>query len=278
MGNSKELKKTGMKSNFNMAKVRRTIYRMIANIDRFFGVENKQVIFSLHGVSNEKWYYNNSATFIRKLIQEMTKRGWTPGRLSDIKENTRWGKKNFYLTFDDGYQNVLTIAQYLYEMKIQPTAFLIADSKARDLEQLTTEEPMMNEKDIRLLKKYGWEFGSHSMTHCDFYEIRGREKLNKEIIDSKDKLTKKFNIDIKYFAYPRGRYTTQVTKYVKNAGYKFALTMDDSIITTDSKNHLLPRIGLNSSHTIDEAIDSTSPTVVHMRGLLKEILKKTKHL
>lgn len=79
------------------------------------------------------------------------------------------------------------------------------------------------ELQIKWLSDLGFEIGSHTINHSFLNEIsKGQAKF--EIMSSKDKIEEITGKECKWFCYPRGRYSKEILKLVKEAGYKFART------------------------------------------------------
>jgi peptidoglycan/xylan/chitin deacetylase (PgdA/CDA1 family) len=80
-----------------------------------------------------------------------------------------------------------------------------------------------------------WELGGHTETHANLDKIDGEAK-QKEIVESKSRLEKKFGVRVSSFAYPFGIFTEEDINYVKNAGYDTAVStvegIDESVSTS----------------------------------------------
>ena len=126
----------------------------------------------------------------------------------------------------------------------------------------------MTIKEIQNLKKSGWTIGSHSKTHADFFAL-SKEQIQQEIIGSKKELEKTLKSKIKYFAYPKGRYTEEVLKTVKKAGYRLALSMDSDRIDKKTSRYTVPRVGVDRTHSLNEFRMLFIPSVVATKKLIK---------
>jgi poly-beta-1,6-N-acetyl-D-glucosamine N-deacetylase len=69
---------------------------------------------------------------------------------------------------------------------------------------------------------------AHSVTHPEDLRKLPDDKLEREIVESKQILETQLGIPIRYFTYPAGKYDERVAQAVKQAGYQAALTMDDN--------------------------------------------------
>jgi len=177
-------------------------------------------------------------------------------------------KPSIVLTFDDGYKDIMQLRYFLKKQNIKPALFLIADTQNVNTAEIGKEHTYLNKNDIKSLIADGWEVGCHSNTHANLSGLSEKE-LYKEIVVSKKTLEESFGIKINYFAYPRGKYSKTVLKYVKKAKYKLGLTMDDNLIDKNINPLVIPRIGIDRTHTFSEFKSAFSPSTVGARMLLK---------
>lgn len=78
---------------------------------------------------------------------------------------------------------------------------------------------------IMNLDGYGFEIGSHTITHPPDMKLLVPEVLRYEISGSKTKLEELIDKEIKWFCYPKGKYNKKVQEHVKLAGYEYARTV-----------------------------------------------------
>jgi len=95
--------------------------------------------------------------------------------------------------------------------------------------------------------------GSHTVHHAMTINCTDDE-LMYEIKESKKKLQKWTNKDIKYFSYPNGSFDGRERKILKEAGYKLAVTDKKRFISKNEDLYLIPRIGIKDRVFIYEAI------------------------
>lgn len=69
----------------------------------------------------------------------------------------------------------------------------------------------------------GMTIGSHSVNHDNMAQMDSTT-LNSELIDSKKYLEKTLGVEIKYFSYPGGAFSSKTIIATKNAGYLSAVT------------------------------------------------------
>lgn len=252
--------------------IRRIIYIFLNLVD--LSLQRKPEIFILcyHGISNDKWRYSvNSETF-KKQIDYLLKK-YEPLTLSDVELVVQGKKKlnkpSFVITIDDGYKDVLKIRNFLNKAGVKPTLFVLSKNQKADRLELDTNRNFLSKDDILNLKKDGWIIASHGATHKDFYNLN-EEEIKDEVIVSKKDLEKTFGVKIKYFAYPKGRYTNKVLKAVKKAGYSLGLSMNDGFIKADIDSLLVPRVGVDRTHSFLEFKSIYMPSSIRFRKFFKE--------
>lgn len=254
--------------------LRKYIYLTLFLVDKILGNKNKLVVLTYHSISKNKNFFNVAETDFKSQIKQIMK-DYKPISLGDLS-NFLLGKGNFkdpsfVLTFDDGYKDVLKVKSFLDSFGIQPTIFVLSDTKRVRRDELENNTRLLGIKDIKNLIRSGWEIGSHSATHQLLTELEEFE-LKKEVQESKKTLEKSLLTKVEYFAYPKGRYSEQVLNSVKDADYKLAFTMDDLLINKNNDKFKIPRIGVNGTHSLSEFRTLASPTVVQFRKLAKQML------
>lgn len=228
------------------------------------------VVLCYHNLGNDRWRFSIKKSEFKKQIEAILKVRH-PITLGDLnlyltgKKDIK--KPSFVLTFDDGCNGIMDSVDWINKVAIKPTLFLLTNPSKANHQELGMELPFLQDRDIKILLKNGWELGSHSATHSDFYKIGGSEK--EEICSSKTDLERIHKVKINYFSYPRGRYNKIILDTVKTAGYKLAVTMDDGFINKKTHPYFIPRIGVDKTHSFEEFIATTSPSVIRMRAMIK---------
>lgn len=238
--------------------IRRLVYLGLAAIDRLLGKTNPIVIFCYHSIANDQWRFGVDPREFKKQISYMLTH-YKPITLTDLYRYLKGTKKlhepSFVITFDDGYKDVTKVKKILENLSIKPTVFVLS-GKNINRQTLGTNRQLLSQKDIKDLQKSGWEIGYHGMTHTPLTRVNGN--IEEEISSS-----------YKYFSYPKGRYSKRIISNLKKNGYKMALTMEDSIISTKTDPYVIPRIGVDSTHNFIEFKSLASPSVVKFRSLIK---------
>ncbi len=234
--------------------------------------KNNLVILCYHSISHDGWRFSITMENFTKQI-EYLKEHFDVISLNDAKLYLKGLKKlnrpSVVITFDDGYQNVLSMADYLKKSRVTPTMFLIADADHANRRELENNLPLLTTSEIEKLRKNGWEIGSHSLTHTNFKKL-SKTQITNEVRNSKKILEKKLKSKISYIAYPHGVYNKEIANEVINSGYEMGLSMDDGLLNPDSNMFALPRVGIDGSHSFIEFKATLLPSAITLRKLIKK--------
>ncbi len=139
------------------------------------------------------------------------------------------GERLAAVTFDDGYYDNFRFAvPVLAELGFTAAFFLTAgyigtdkllprDKKSGNVEK----NRLLNWAEVSEMKRLGFTFGSHSLTHADL-AAEEPEKARKEIGESKKILEARLQEPVNFFCYPFGSCSPEVKKMVAEAGYRAA--------------------------------------------------------
>ncbi len=249
------------------------MYSLLNQIDHtLLKKENMVFILCYHSISDDSWRFGISPHVFKRQI-EYLKSHYTFISLKELSEYIKGTRKitqpSVVLTFDDGYQDILHVKEYLTEHKIKPAVFLLSDTKKANLRELGTKRPFLTKNDIFTLIDAGWEIGCHSATHSNLQKLSSKQ-IEREVVTAKKTLERDLDVAIDYFAYPRGKYSLAVLQSLKKAKYILGLTMDDGFMTSGINPYTLPRIGIDKTHSLTEFKAAFSPSVVSMRRLVKQ--------
>lgn len=252
--------------------IRRLIYLALGAINKIIPYYRTNVfILCYHRISNDGWDFSVNLKEFKKQINFLASK-YQFITLSDIhdyfKDEKVITRPSVVINFDDGYKDILHVKSFLKSHGIKPTVFLIADRQNANRQELETNKEFLSKKDILCLVRTGWEIGSHTATHPNMNNLNDIQ-IKHEIIESKNILEKELNLPIRYLAFPKGRYSQQILKAVKKAGYDLALTMDDGQINRKTDLYRIPRIGVDGTHSLAEFKTLFLPLNIKVRGLIK---------
>lgn len=190
--------------------------------------------------ARDPFLYVSAADFDRQLAL-LKEHGFQSATLSaETKPNTA------ILTFDDGCRNVLRhglepLARHGMKAIQFIVAGLIGGKNDWDVKHGEAPEPLMDTAELRDWLAAGHEIGSHTLSHRNLAN-RTEPEAREQIFASKKLLEDTFQIAIRHFCYPHGRWTSRVAELVAEAGYETACTTKFGVSTSTSPRHLLPRI------------------------------------
>lgn len=256
-------------------RVRRIAYALLRISDVFFPCRrNKLVIFSYHSITKDTWRFSIDPEVFRMQMEHLLTK-YAPISLLEalkfLRGERTLDRPSFVVTFDDGYRDVLDMRTFLLDKGICPTIFVLADSEHADTEELGTNREFLTAAEIRVLSESGWEVGCHSATHGDFW-VMTPERIREEVVGAKEKLEHNLGLPVRYFAYPRGRYTEEAKHVIRDAGYDLALSMDDGFLSIKTDLLSVPRIGVDRTHTLKEFGVIHTDAAIMFRRMAKKII------
>jgi peptidoglycan/xylan/chitin deacetylase (PgdA/CDA1 family) len=135
-------------------------------------------------------------------------------------------KKAVMITIDDGYRSAYDIAYPILKKYDFPATFFVYANYVGVSDKAITWDQ------LKELKANGFAIGSHTIMHTDLSK-RGdnetpdtyRQRLRREIFDSKKIIDEKLNQETIFFAYPFGRVNLDAIMMTRKAGYKLAVTV-----------------------------------------------------
>ena len=141
-------------------------------------------------------------------------------------EHTKDEMKTAVLTtsWDDGHKCDVKLARMLKEHGLRATFYVAPEN------QEFAERDLLSVPEIKDLSQ-DFEVGAHTMTHRRLPAISEQEAA-REIFESKAVLEQVIGSEIKAFCYPGGEYTKLHVQQVKDAGYRYARTVDRYMFST----------------------------------------------
>ena len=123
--------------------------------------------------------------------------------------------KSVAITFDDGYiDNYINAYPILKRYKLNATIFLITDG-------IDNGNAYINSSQIKEMSQNGIDIESHTTNHCKLSHYNYDAQL-KNLNESKEKIEKISGREVRYLAYPYGKYNEDTIKAAQSAGYLMA--------------------------------------------------------
>jgi len=153
-----------------------------------------------------------------------------PEAVEVIKARKNEPKKSFVLTFDDGYQNVLTTAAPIMEkFGFTATVFLVASQIGTKSDWWGQNDAfsgqLMSRAEALEFAQRGHLLGSHSLNHR-FLNILDEETAYEEVYTSKEVIESTLEMKVNYFSYPYSETNSCIRHLVEKAGYTAACAGD----------------------------------------------------
>ena len=128
------------------------------------------------------------------------------------------------ITFDDGEQNIYDYAfPILKKFKMRAIIFLVVQYVGKknvwDVTLTGRRQYHLDWRQINEMKKWGIEFGSHTMTHCNLTKLNSAD-IKRELFESKKILEDKIGT-CSYISYPFNKVNSEVIKVATRAGYEY---------------------------------------------------------
>jgi len=162
-------------------------------------------------------------------LERIKEEGLTPISFDQLYDHLRSGAplppKPVLLTFDDGYIGHYTHVYPLLKEYQYPAVFSLftgkLDGDVAGRSTVTWEQAKEMAADPLIT------IAAHSVMHPrDLRELNDAD-LQREVVESKQRLEAELGIPIRYFTYPEGNYDERVAAAVAEAGYDAALTMSN---------------------------------------------------
>ena len=160
--------------------------------------------------------------------------------------------RSVLLTFDDGYESLLTnAAPVLRGFGITGVVCVVGNQigghNAWDVGDVAWRLPLLNAAQLQTLRDGGWEIASHSRRHAHLTTLRG---LHADLIRSRDALIVAGLGTPRLLAYPYGEHNARVRAHARRAGFAAALALTTGCAHPAASNRYgLPRVEVRRDTT-----------------------------
>ena len=144
----------------------------------------------------------------------------------DLRAGQRPAARSFAITFDDGYEEVSTLAlPILQEFGYTGTVFAVAQRLGGSNLWDDGRARLLTRAQLKELQAAGLTIGAHTCTHIHLPQADG-PGARREIIASKEILEDSLGTPVALFAYPYGETSGSVERFVREAGFEAAFATD----------------------------------------------------
>jgi peptidoglycan/xylan/chitin deacetylase (PgdA/CDA1 family) len=166
----------------------------------------------------------------RSHLAILAKWGYRSVSLADYPDQLRAGHtpsgKVFGITFDDGYEEVLSLAlPVLQEFGFTATVFAVSGQLGGHNKWDHGNAPLLSSAQYRILHDAGLTIGAHTTNHVHLTQVDAGT-ASREIGNSKRQLENDLGLPVTLFAYPYGESNMSVESQVQQAGFKAAFSTD----------------------------------------------------
>lgn len=205
-------------------------------------------------------------------MEYLSRRGYhaiTPDQLTNyLQTGASLPEKPILITFDDGYQNNFKNAYpIMKKYGLTATVFLISD-------RIGTDNWYMNWDQVREMRRAGFVFGSHTLSH-ELLSAVSEDEVKKQLIKSKEGIEWRLDIPARYLAYPGGDYNFRIEELAQQSGYRAAFTVKFGRVIPGDDMFALKRIPLFQSRFsfLDFYVRLNYTTLIGELKMLKHNLK-----
>ena len=130
----------------------------------------------------------------------------------------------------------------------QPELELLTARLSDMAAEAAVERPriMLNWDEVREMAAAGIRMGGHSLTHAHLDQV-DQARVRREINQSRHRIEVETGRPVDGFAYPSGRWSPEVVRLVRKAGYRFACNTRSGVYRAGMDPLLIPRIDISDN-------------------------------
>jgi peptidoglycan/xylan/chitin deacetylase (PgdA/CDA1 family) len=196
-------------------------------------------IVNYHSVGEPHDEFAITAQQFETQLDLLASRGFKTISLHEIAER-KFAKGDLVLTFDDGFQDALTVVLPRLQARQMRATFFIVPA-------FVGKPGFLSWDGVRALQAAGMEIGSHTVDHERLGDLPDARVLW-ELRESKRILEKELGAPVESVAYPFNSVRARIVDDAREAGYRIGVS-GSAHGGSDPLN--LARIGIKSSITLD---------------------------
>jgi peptidoglycan/xylan/chitin deacetylase (PgdA/CDA1 family) len=196
-----------------------------------------------------------SPEIFEKTLDRLAEQGVTSVTMADLFEHFAGGAalptRSVLLTFDDGYDDSYDHAFRLLKAHGMVGTFFITTDFVERPGYLTWDQ-------IVEMADAGMEIAAHSSNHADLARI-GPAELKRQLVEPKAILEEHLGQQVRFVAYPSGKYNAVVMAASRAAGYEAAVTVIHGTRHVPGMAFELRRVRAHGADTVPGIISRLTP-------------------
>jgi peptidoglycan/xylan/chitin deacetylase (PgdA/CDA1 family) len=161
------------------------------------------------------------------------------------------------ITFDDGYASVHEYAlpilrRYRLSASLYVTTGIVGDRERQMSDSdpgLLPSLPMLTWPEIRDLQRGGFKLGTHLVHHLDLTALN-REEAVAELKSSRNAVEQHTDTECVDFAYPWGYASKSCAEFLRDTGYRRAVTSTHRSVWADCDPMFIPRVSIRREYSL----------------------------
>jgi peptidoglycan/xylan/chitin deacetylase (PgdA/CDA1 family) len=244
------------------------ISRLVERSNRVFGTPDatRTVVLCYHSINKAQADLAVDPAVFRSQILALKEAGFEFLNFGDlVYRMLRFGppRNNVAcITFDDGYEDNLTLAApILADLRVPATTFITSGLMSRDPKVIESFRTLTNYDTTYLsasqaaeLSRAGFEIGAHTHTHANLARLN-EQQTRQEVTRCKAMIEDAIGRPVRSFAYPFGKknihFTTKTTAVVRESNFTGAAAIAFRSVTASESIRVfqIPRFFINRSDT-----------------------------
>lgn len=184
---------------------------------------------------------------LEKQLEYLARDGYTPLSIDDftliLEKRKLAPPKPVLLTFDDGYSDNYTLAMPLLRRYHFPAVAFISPGMIGTPGYLTWDQ-------VKELHKSSWDILPHGMTHPHL-PMLSAAKQKIQIVESRRLIEERLGSKADVFCYPYGEFNNDTLAILKEAGFRYAFTIQQGRTASLQAPYKLKRIYVNGYEPLE---------------------------
>ena len=213
---------------------------------------DRLAILTYHSIDDSGSVLSTDPETLELQMAQLAELGYRGTSLAEVvkqsRNSGRWPERTVAITFDDGYENNLRVAQpILAQHEFTASIYLITGHVGGEHDW---EPPpphlgrrtILDWAQVGELADAGWEIGAHTRTHPNLQDLTPGE-VEQEILGSSEDVEQRLGRPVDTFAYPGGYSSPAATAVVARQFLAGCTTVLRRAIHGDP-SHSLPRVDM----------------------------------